>query len=126
LGEQSSGISGRASTVARSTQDAGDALAQARSAMPPPPGDPTGLAVSGAAAGAGVGALIGGALGAGAGGIGAAPGALMGAAIGAVAGGGASLLAANVAAAEQKAQAVHVMQTYESSLGRSGAAVAAA
>ncbi|HEY4459961.1 MAG TPA: hypothetical protein VGN81_36960 [Pseudonocardiaceae bacterium] len=126
LGEQSSGISGRASTVQQSTQQAGDALAVARNTMPPPPGDPTGLAVSGAAAGAGVGALIGGALGAGAGGIGAAPGALMGAAIGAVAGGGASLLAANVAAAEQKAQAVHVMQTYEDSLGHSSAAVAGA
>jgi hypothetical protein len=126
LGDQTSGISSRASTVQQSTQHAGDALALARNAMPPPPGDPTGLAVSGAAAGAGVGALIGGALGAGAGGIGAAPGALMGAAIGAVAGGGASLLAANVAAAEQKAQAVHVMQTYEGSLGQSSAAVAGA
>jgi hypothetical protein len=124
LGTQNSDIGTRASTVQQSTQNAGDALAVARSTMPPPPGDPTGLAIGGATAGAGVGALIGGALGAGAGGIGAVPGALMGAAIGAVAGGGASLMAANVAAAEQKAQAVHVMQAYEGSLGHSSAAVA--
>jgi hypothetical protein len=35
-------------------------------------------------------------------------------------------LAANVAAAEEKAQAVHVMQTYETSLGHSSAALAGA
>jgi hypothetical protein len=126
LGDKTSGIGTRAATVQQSAQGAGDALATARNTMPPPPGDPTGVAVAGAAAGAGVGALIGGALGAGAGGIGAAPGALMGAAIGAVAGGGASLFLASVAAAEQKAQAVHVMQTYETSLGNSSTAVAGA
>jgi hypothetical protein len=126
LRDRTSGIGTRAATVQQSTQNAGDALATARSTMPPPPGDPTGLALAGAGAGAGVGALIGGALGAGAGGVGAGPGALMGAAIGAVAGGGASLFVANAAAAEQKAQAVHVMQTYESSLGHSSTALAAA
>lgn len=126
LGDQNAGIGARAATVRQSTQDAGDALALARSSMPPPPGDPTGLALSGAIAGGGAGAVIGGVLGAGAGGISAGPGALMGAAIGAVAGGGASLFLANVAAAEQKAQAVHVMQTYEDSLGQSSAALAGA
>ncbi len=124
LRDRTSDIGARAATVRQSTQHAGDALALARNTMPPPPGDPTGLAIAGAAAGAGVGALIGGALGAGAGGVGAGPGALMGAAIGAVAGGGASLFLANVAAAEQKAQAVHVMQTYEASLTHSSAALA--
>ncbi|HEY4019245.1 MAG TPA: hypothetical protein VGM75_11195 [Pseudonocardiaceae bacterium] len=126
LSTQSSDIGARAATVQQSTQNAGDSLAVARNTMPPPPGDPTGLAIAGAAAGAGVGALIGGALGAAAGGIGAGPGALMGAAIGAVAGGGASLFLASVAAAEQKAQAVHVMQTYETGLTHSSTAVAAA
>lgn len=124
LGDRTSGTSSRAGTVQRATQDAGDALAGARNAMPPPPGDPTGLAVAGATAGAGAGAAIGAVIGAGAGGIGAGPGALMGAAIGAVAGGGGSLFLANVAAAEQKAEAVHVMQRYESSLRQSSQAIA--
>ncbi|WP_020662161.1 WXG100 family type VII secretion target [Amycolatopsis benzoatilytica] len=123
LGERASGISDRAGTVGHAAQNAGDALAVARNTMPKPPGDPTGGAVAAAAAGAGAGAAIGGILGAGAGGIGAGPGALMGAAIGAVAGGGASLFASNVAAAEQKAEAVHVMQRYESSLGKSSHAI---
>jgi hypothetical protein len=126
LSTRTSGIGTRAATVQQATQHAGDALATARNTMPSPPGDPTGVAVAGAAAGAGVGAVIGGVMGAGAGGIGAAPGALMGAAIGAVAGGGASLFLANVAAAEEKAQAVHVMQTYETSLGHSSSTVAGA
>ncbi|GAA1988629.1 hypothetical protein [Amycolatopsis minnesotensis] len=124
LGERTSDIGNRAGTVGKATQDAGDALAVARNTMPPPPGDPTGLAVSGALAGAGAGAAIGGVLGAGAGGIGAGPGALMGAAIGAVAGGGGSLFLANVAAAERKAEAVHVMQRYETSLRDSSHKVA--
>ncbi|WP_158895947.1 WXG100 family type VII secretion target [Amycolatopsis anabasis] len=124
LGERASGVGTRAGTVQQATQDAGDALADARNTMPPPPGDPTGLALSGAVAGAGAGAAIGAIVGAGAGGIGAGPGALMGAAIGAVAGGGGSLFLANVAAAERKAEAVHVMQRYESSLRRSSQAIA--
>jgi hypothetical protein len=123
LSERTSGAGTRAATVQQATQGAGDALAVARNTMPPPPGDPTGLAVAGATAGAGAGAAIGAVVGAGAGGIGAGPGALMGAAIGAVAGGGASLFLANVAAAEKKAEAVHVMQNYESSLQHSSAAV---
>ncbi|MBB4688366.1 WXG100 family type VII secretion target [Amycolatopsis jiangsuensis] len=123
MGEHSSGVGDRASTVGHATQQAGDALAVARNTMPPPPGDPTGGAVAAASAGAGAGAVIGGVLGAGAGGIGAAPGALMGAAIGAVAGGGASLFLANVAAAERKAEAVHVMERYETSLHDSSHAI---
>ncbi|WP_037353595.1 WXG100 family type VII secretion target [Amycolatopsis orientalis] len=123
LGERASGIGDRAGTVGGAAQNAGDSLAVARNTMPKPPGDPTGGAVAAAAAGAGAGAVIGGILGAGAGGIGAGPGALMGAAIGAVAGGGASLFVANVAAAEQKAEAVHVMQRYEASLHKSSRAI---
>ncbi|HEX3779439.1 MAG TPA: hypothetical protein VHX38_07205 [Pseudonocardiaceae bacterium] len=124
LGDRLAGIGTRAGTVAQATQNAGDALAVARNTMPPPPGDPTGLVVTSAVAGAGAGAAIGAVVGAGAGGVGAGPGALMGAAIGAVAAGGGSLFLANVTAAEQKAQAVQVMQTYEASLRHSGQAVA--
>ena len=123
LGDRTSDIGTHASTVQHATQSAADALAEARSKMPPPPGDPTGLAVTGATAGAGVGALIGGVVGAGAGGVGAGPGALMGAAIGAVVGGGGSLFLANVAAAEKKAEAVHVMERYEQALRQCGQAV---
>ncbi|GAA3583480.1 hypothetical protein GCM10022222_80320 [Amycolatopsis ultiminotia] len=123
MGARSTGIGERATTVGHATQQAGDALATARNSMPKPPGDPTGSAVGAAAAGAGAGAVIGGVLGAGAGGIGAAPGALMGAAIGAVAGGGASLFVSNVAAAEQKAEAVHVMERYEANLRDSSHAI---
>lgn len=124
LGERTSGISDRAGTVQGATQDAGDALAVARNTMPPPPGDPTGSALGSAAAGAGAGAVIGGIVGAGAGGIGAAPGAAIGAAIGAVAAGGGSLFMSNVAAAQKKAEAVHVMQQYESNLRNSSQAIA--
>jgi len=123
LGDRASGIGDRAGTVGHAAQNAGDALAVARNTMPKPPGDQTGGVVAAAAAGAGAGAVIGGILGAGAGGIGAGPGALMGAAIGAVAAGGASMFAANVNSAEQKAEAVHVMQRYETSLGKSSHAI---
>ncbi|AXB42798.1 WXG100 family type VII secretion target [Amycolatopsis albispora] len=116
IGDKSSDIGGRANTVQGATQDAGDALAVARNSMPPPADDPLGAGLAGATAGAGAGAAIGGVVGAGAGGVGAGPGALMGAAIGAVAAGGASYFLASAGAAEQKAQAVHVMQRYESSL----------
>lgn len=126
LGDRTSDIGTRASTVQQATQDAGDALSVARNTMPPPPGDPTGMALSSAAAGAGAGAVIGGIVGAGAGGIGAGPGALMGAAIGAVAAGGGSLFLANVDAAQKKAEAVHVMQRYEASLRNSSTAIAPA
>ena len=119
MGDQSSDIGSRANTVQGATQDAGDALAVARNTMPPPADDPLGAGVAGAAAGAGAGAAIGAIVGSGAGGVGAGPGALMGAAIGAVAAGGASYFVASAAAAEQKAQAVHVMQRYESSLNGS-------
>jgi hypothetical protein len=124
IGERTSAIGSRASTVQQATQDAGDALAVARNTMPPPPGDPATMVLSSAAAGAGAGAVIGGVVGAGAGGVGAAPGALMGAAIGAVAAGGASLFLGNVMAAQQKAEAVHVMQRYEANLRNSSRAIA--
>jgi hypothetical protein len=123
LGDRTRGIGTRAGTVQDATQSAGDALVLARNTMPPPPGDPTGLAVAGTLGGAGVGAVIGGVLGAGAGGVGAVPGAAMGAVVGAVVGGGASLFLADVAAAEQKAQAVHVMERYEASLRASSRAI---
>ena len=124
LHNRTSGIGSRASTVQQATQGAGDALAVARNTMPPPPGDQTGTVLAGAAAGAGAGAAIGAIAGAAAGGVGAGPGALIGAAIGAVAGGGASMFAASVAAAEEKAQAVHVMQQYEASLADASNAIA--
>jgi uncharacterized protein YukE len=124
LSDRTHGIGTRAGTVAQATQHAGDALANARNTMPPPPGDQTGLAVAGVTGGAGIGAAIGAVLGAGAGGIGAGPGALMGAAIGAVAGGAASLFLASVMAAEKKAEAVRVMTTYESGLHHSSGAIA--
>lgn len=127
LGERTGGVGTRADTVGKAAQDAGDALALARNTMPPPPGDQTALVAAGTAAGAGVGAAIGavaGAVaGAGAGGVGAGPGALMGAAIGALVGGAGSAFLANVAAAEQKAEAVHVMQRYETSLDGASHAV---
>ncbi|MEV0051211.1 hypothetical protein AB0H34_12025 [Saccharopolyspora shandongensis] len=126
IGERTDDISTRAATTQQATQEAGDALSVARNTMPPPPGDPTGGAVASAAAGAGAGAVIGGLIGAGAGGVGAGPGALMGAAIGAVAAGGGSLFLANVAAAEKKAQAVHVMQQYEANLLNSSKTIAPA
>jgi len=124
LHTRTSGIGTRAGTVQQATQGAGDALAVARNNMPAPPGDQSGTVLAGAAAGAGAGAAIGAIAGAAAGGVGAGPGALMGAAIGAVAGGGASMFLASVAAAEEKAQAVHVMQTYEASLADASHAIA--
>jgi hypothetical protein len=126
LGDNTTGIGARASTARQATQNAGDALADARNTMPPPSVDPIAAGVTGAVAGAGAGAVIGGLIGAGAGGVGAGPGALIGAGIGAVAGGGASFFLASVAAAEQKAEAVHVMQRYESSLRNSSHAIASA
>jgi hypothetical protein len=124
LKDRTAGVGGRAGAVQQAAQDAGDALAAARNAMPPPPSDPTGLMLAGTVAGAGAGAVIGGVAGAGAGGIGAAPGAVMGAAIGAVVGGAGSMFAANMAAGGQKAEAVRVMQRFESSLTHSSHAVA--
>ncbi|MFD8495221.1 WXG100 family type VII secretion target [Amycolatopsis sp. NPDC059657] len=126
LSQRTSGIGNRAATVGEAAQGAGDALATARNTMPPPPGDALGPAASAAVAGAGAGAAIGAIVGAGAGGVGAGPGALIGAAIGAVAAGGASLFLADVAAAERKAEAVHVMQRYEESLRNSSDAIAPA
>ncbi|HEY2057281.1 WXG100 family type VII secretion target [Amycolatopsis sp. NBC_01480] len=123
LGERADSAGTRAGTVGHATQQAGDSLAVARNTMPKPPGDPTGQAVAAAAAGGAAGAVIGGVLGAGAGGIGAGPGALMGAAIGAVAGGGASLFLSSVQASEKKAEAVHVMERYETGLHSSSRAI---
>lgn len=123
LGQRTAGVGTRAGTVAQATQSSGEALAVARNTMPKPPGDPTGGVVGSAAAGAGLGAVIGGLVGAGAGGIGAAPGAAIGAAIGAVAAGGASMFLASAMAAEQKTEAVRVMQRYEASLLHSSQAI---
>ena len=120
LGNRTEDIGTRAGTMQQATQHAGDALAVARNTMPAPPGDPTALVLAGAVAGGGAGAAIGAVAGAGAAGVGAGPGALIGAAIGAVAGGAGSLFLASLAAAERKAEAVHVMQTYEASLAASG------
>lgn len=103
LSQRTSGIGSRAATVGEAAQGAGDALATARKTMPPPAGDALGPAASATVAGAGAGA-----------------------AIGAVAAGGASLFLADVAAAEQKAEAVHVMQRYEENLRNSSDAIAPA
>jgi hypothetical protein len=127
LGEletRTSGIGARAGAVQQATQNAGDALAVARNNMPPPPGDQAGAMLAGAAAGAGAGAAIGAIAGAAAGGVGAGPGALIGAAIGAVAGGAASMFLASLAEAEEKAQAVRVMQQYEADLADASHAIA--
>ncbi|MBB5069025.1 hypothetical protein BJ969_002113 [Saccharopolyspora gloriosae] len=124
LGDRTSDIGARAGTNGQAVREAGDALAVARDEMPPPT-DSAALTGAGTSLGTAAGTVIGGVLGAGAGGIGAAPGAMMGAAVGAVAGGIASGFLANVASAEQKAQAVHVMQTYEQSLLGSSRSIAA-
>ncbi|AHH99290.1 WXG100 family type VII secretion target [Kutzneria albida] len=126
LGERAADSGARAGTVQQAAGSAGEALATARSSMPRPPGDPTGLALASGLAGAAAGAAVGGVVGAGAAGVGAAPGAAIGAAVGAVAGAGGSMFLANVAAAERKAEAVHVMQRYEQSLASSGQAIAPA
>ncbi|WP_243788401.1 WXG100 family type VII secretion target [Saccharopolyspora gloriosae] len=125
LGDRTSDIGTRAGTNGQAVREAGDALSVARDAMPPPT-DSAALTGAGTSLGTAAGTVIGGVLGAGAGGIGAAPGAMMGAAVGAVAGGMASGFLANVASAEQKAQAVHVMQTYEQSLVGSSRSIASA
>lgn len=124
LGDQTEAIGTRATTVGQATRQAGDALTLARNTMPKPLGDPLGNVISGAVAGAGLGAAIGGVLGgAFTGGAGTAPGAVMGAAVGAVAGGAASLFPGDAVAAQRKAEAVRVMQTYESNLRDSSHAV---
>lgn len=125
LGDRTSDIGARAGTAGQAAREAGDALSVARDTMPPPT-DSAALTGAGTSLGTAAGTVIGGVLGAGAGGIGAGPGAMMGAAIGAVAGGVASGFLANVAAAEQKARAVHVMQTYERSLAGSSRMLASA
>lgn len=125
LGDQTEATGSQATTVAQAVRQAGDALTLARNTMPPPT-DPIGVVLTGATAGAGIGAVIGGALGSAAtGGYGAGPGALMGAGIGAVAGGAASMFVASAEAAQRKAQAVHVMSTYESNLNNAAQAVPA-
>jgi hypothetical protein len=124
LGDQTAAIGTRATTVGQATRQAGDALTLARNTMPKPLGDPLSTVISGAVAGAGIGAAIGGVVGgAFTGGAGTAPGAVMGAAVGAVAGGAASLFLGNSAAAQRKAEAVRVMQSYESNLRDSAHAV---
>ncbi|RZS44248.1 hypothetical protein EV193_101123 [Herbihabitans rhizosphaerae] len=117
LGERVETVGTWAGTVRKATEHAGDALASAQNSMPPPPGDPTLAVLGGGAGGALAGAAIGTAIGA----MGGGP---VGAVIGGVAGAGASMFVAAVAAAEQKAEAVHVMQRYESTLGNIGQSVA--
>lgn len=124
IGDRTSGVGERASTVSHAAQNAGDALSVARNSMPPPPGDATGTVVGTGVAGAGAGAVVGGVIGAAAGGVGAVPGAMMGAAVGAAAAGGTSMFLASANAAGKKAEAVHVMAQYESELRRSSAAIA--
>lgn len=124
IGDRTSGVGQRASTVSHATQNAGDALSSARHAMPPPPGDATGAVLGTGVAGAGAGAVVGGVVGAAAGGVGAVPGAMIGAAVGAAAAGGSSMFLASANAAEKKAEAVHVMSQYEAVLRRSSAAIA--
>ncbi|MCA1194926.1 WXG100 family type VII secretion target [Saccharopolyspora sp. 6V] len=119
LGERTGAAGSRAGAVGRATREAGDALESARNEMPPPGVDPVAAGSAGSAAGTAVGTVVGGALGAGAAGVGAGPGAMMGAAVGGIAGGAGSAFLASVAAAEQKAQAVHVMQRYEQCLAGS-------
>ncbi|WP_406692223.1 hypothetical protein REH65_10035 [Saccharopolyspora sp. ID03-671] len=124
IGDRTSGVGERASTVSHATQNAGDALSSARNSMPPPPGDPTGTVAGTGVAGAGAGAVVGGVIGAAAGGVGAVPGAMIGAAVGAAAAGGTSMFLASTNAAAKKAEAVHVMTQYEAALRRSSAAIA--
>lgn len=126
IGDRTSGVGERASTVSHAAQNAGDALASARNSMPPPPGDATGAVMGTGVAGAGAGAVVGGVIGAAAGGVGAVPGAMIGAAVGAAAAGGTSMFLASANAAEKKAEAVHVMSQYEAALRRSSAAIAPA
>jgi hypothetical protein len=84
----------RASTVQKAASDAGDALALARNTMPPPPPDPMTLATSAVGAGP------------------MPP-------LEAVAVGGARIFTADAVAGASKAEAVRVMQRYESSLRNS-------
>lgn len=85
----------RAGTVQKAANDAGDALALARNTMPPPPPDPMTLATSAVGAGP----------------IPPLEAALVG---------GARLFTADAVAGASKAEAVRVMQRYESSLRDSG------
>ncbi len=85
----------RAGTVQKAASDAGDALALARNSMPPPPPDPMTLMTSAVGAGP------------------MPP-------LSAVLIGGARLFTADAVAGVSKAEAVRVMQTYESSLRNSG------
>jgi hypothetical protein len=84
----------RAGTVQKAAAEAGDALAQARNTMPPPPPDPMTLASSA---------------------VGAGPMPPLNAVII----GGARMFTADAVAGASKAEAVRVMQTYESSLHNS-------
>jgi hypothetical protein len=85
----------RAGTVQKAASDAGDALATARSTMPPPPPDPLALMTSSVGAGP------------------LPP-------LSAVLVGGARLFTADAVAGASKAEAVRVMRRYESSLRDSG------
>jgi hypothetical protein len=85
----------RAGTVQKAAGDAGDALAHARNTMPPPPPDPMTLMTSSVGAGP------------------MPP-------LQAVVIGGARLFTADAVAGVSKAEAVRVMQNYESSLQQSG------
>jgi hypothetical protein len=85
----------RAGTVQKAAGDAGDALALARNTMPPPPADPMTLATSAVGAGP------------------MPP-------LQAVLVGGARIFTADAVAGASKAEAVRVMQRYETSLRQSG------
>lgn len=95
LRERISGIGTRAEAVQRAAQEAADALALARHTMPPPPADPTGFWMP----------------------EGTAP-------LDAVTIGGTSMFDADVFDMGGKAEAVRVMQRYESSLQQSGHRIA--
>lgn len=88
-------VGARASTVQKAAGDAGDALANARNTMPPPPPDPVTLMSSSVGAGP------------------LPP-------LQAVLVGGARVFTGDAVAGMSKAEAVQVMQTYESSLRNSG------
>jgi hypothetical protein len=88
-------VGARAATVQKAAGDAGDALALARNTMPPPPPDPMTLATSA---------------------VGAGPMPPLEAVIV----GGARIFTADAVAGASKAEAVRVMQRYESTLQNSG------
>lgn len=102
LSDRTAGIGVRATAVQRAAQDAGDALALARNTMPPPAGDP--MAMLAPPAG----------------------GPTMGFTIGAVVGGSDSMFTNDMNGAGAKAQAVRVMEKFESSLTHSSHTIAPA